>query len=465
MTASYAESDAAEETAIKFAAAIGDQPFPYSDPARSLDKDEEGFGAYTRIHHARDLVLVPHESLPTATGGSLTLKLRFGVFDLAAFCLVAQCGEFYVTSDSHLSDWIGDTCREKGRRKLAELKASRKAIKSIATPVLRERPPHLERPTHRFERGLFLAKDEPVQPGVPSAIDATDASVADRLAFAEWLVDDANPLTDRVAVNRLWARMFGVGLVATEEDFGSSGDLPSHPELLDDLAVRFRLDYGWSMKSLLREIALSRAYRQSSEIVSEFQRSDSLNRALSRGPRHTLPAESIRDQMLSISGLLDLTVGGPPVFPPIPSGVWKARRGTWKTAGTEDPNRYRRSVYTYVKRSVPYPLFDTFDAPSRTVCAVRRLRSNTPLQSLMLLNDTTSNECAENFAKLMRTSDGDLEAQMRYGFARATCRSANDDELHDLMEMYQRIESTEGEETAMKAVATVLLNLDEVVTN
>ena len=245
-------------------------------------------------------------------------------------------------------------------------------------------------------------------------------------------------------MNRLWARMFGVGLVATEEDFGSAGDRPSHPKLLDDLAVRFREDYDWSVKKLLREIALSRTYRQSSRIRPDTRENDPQNRWLARGPRHSLPAETVRDQMLAVSGLLSTKMYGPPVQPPLPSGVWRARRGTWKTPGKGEPDRYRRSVYTYVKRSVPFPAFAAFDAPSRDFCVPKRLRSNTPLQALMLLNDVAFFECSEAFAALMEEAGGGLTAQLTAGFVRATCRDPRPEEIDELLGLHQSVSETSG---------------------
>lgn len=449
---------------VEIGEAIGDEPFPYSDPQRSLGKDDEGFGAYTRIYHPRNLVLIPKTPLEISAKSELIVRVRYGVFDLAAFSLVARSAQFALSSDPQLSELIRNSERQADLERLDKLEETRQAIPAIAIPVLAERPKHLARESHRFDRGLFLTKEEQVQPGVPG-LGESPPEVPDRLALADWLTSDSNPLTSRVAVNRIWARMFGIGLVATEGDFGAAGDWPSHPQLLDDLAVRFREDHGWSTKKLLREIALSSTYRQSAAIQSDFQRADPQNRLLARGPRHLLPAEAVRDQMLAVSDLLNTEMGGPPVFPPLPSGVWKARRGKWETEKVGDADRYRRSVYTYVKRSVPFPMHTTFDAPSRDVCVVTRLRSNTPLQSLMLLNDKASQECVKHFADLMQQQSDSVEKQIEFGFTRATCRPATGDELARLVTLYRDTEESDNAEAAAQAVATVLLNLDEVVTN
>lgn len=458
------ESPKVGKREIEIAEAIGDEPFPYNEPQKSLTKGNEGFGAYTRIYHPRNLVLIPKSPVEMAEESELIVSVRYGVFDLAAFSLVARSGQFAATADPQLTELIQDPQRKNDLERLKGLQTKRREIPSIATPVLAERPEHLARESHRFDRGLFLTKEEQVQPGVPGLGEAPPA-VPDRLALADWLTSSSNPLTSRVAANRIWARTFGIGLVATEGDFGAAGDWPSHPDLLDDLAVRFREEYDWSMKKLLREIALSSTYRQSAAIESDFQRADPQNRLLARGPRHLLPAETVRDQMLAVSDLLTTEMGGSPVFPPLPSGVWKARRGKWETDKVGDADRYRRSVYTYVKRSVPFPMHTTFDAPSRDVCVVTRLRSNTPLQSLMLLNDEASQECVAHLADLMQQHSDSIDKQIEFGFTRATCRPPATDEVARLVTLYRQTEEADDADAAARAVATVLLNLDEVVTN
>lgn len=448
---------------IKIVKLVGDEPFPFHEPEKSLQKGNEGFGAYTRIFHPRNVVLIPESPVTMVPGAKLEIRVRYGVFNLAAFVLVAQRGYYAVTDDVALTPIAADTDITQQQKKLAEVHEKRKEIESVPTPILQERPKHLARESRVFIRGLFLTKGEEVDADVPDSLNTNDMLVPDRFALAEWLVSAGNPLTARVAVNRFWAQMFGVGLVLTEEDFGAAGEAPSHPELLDDLAVRFREDYKWSVKKLLKEMALSRTYRQSANIRESIAESDPQNRWLARGPRHSLPAETIRDQMLAISGLLNPERYGEPVHPPLPSGVWRARRGTWKTPPKGDPARYRRSVYTYVKRSVPFPIFTSFDAPSRDQCTPRRQRSNTPLQSLMLLNDKAFVECAEAFAKLMSEHADEISKQLEFGFLTATLRMPSEGELNQLVNLYRNVEQSENGEIAMQAVAGVLLNLDEII--
>lgn len=452
-----------EVTNVKLREVIGDEPFPYSDPNESLRDNKHGFGAYTRVNHPREAVLIPETPLDVAPGATLVVRLKHRIFDLAAFSLVARSGSVAITSDEAITQTAADDEAAKAKKRLAALRAARAEIESVGTPILRERPEHLARPTHLFVRGLFLTKGGEVKPGVPVSMTASDDQPRDRLGFAQWIVSEENALTARVAVNRFWARLFGIGLVSTEEDFGAAGDRPSHPDLLDDLAVRFREDYGWSIKRLLRELTLSRAYRQSSRVRPELYERDTLNRLIARGPRHSLPAETVRDQMLAISGLLSEKMHGPPVQPPLPSGVWKARRGSWKTPPKDNPDRYRRSVYTYIKRSVPFPTFAVFDAPSRDYCVPKRLRSNTPLQPLMLLNDTTYVECAVALAEEMARQSTELSEQIAYGFTKATCRAPSEEEVLHLVALHDEVLESADPQLAMQSVAGVLLNLDEII--
>ena len=455
----------AKDRKIEFKKVYADDPFPRHDPNESLkEKSKFGFSAYTRIHRARHAVLVLKKPISIARGDVLKLSINHRVTELAAFPLLTRRGQFAVCDDESLiqqSDGESIVALEK---QLKELTDQRAKIKSTQLPVLVERAQHLSRPSHVFIRGLFLTKDKQVRPDVPNSLFPNQPSLENRLELARWMVSDDNPLTARVAVNRFWARMFGVGLVATEEDFGSTGEPPSHPELLDDLAIRFRDQYQWSVKKLLRELALSRTYRQSSKIRPEILEQDSNNRWLARGPRHSLPAETVRDQILAISGLLSDKMFGKPVYPPLPPGVWKARRGKWKTPKPGSEDRYRRSVYTYIKRSVPFPMNAIFDAPSRDFCQPKRLRSNTPLQPLMLLNDSTAVESAAAFAKKMLDHHEDPEQQIAFGIELATCRKPFPDELERMETMYEAISTEADEKVALQSVAAVILNLDEIIT-
>ncbi|MCA9138678.1 MAG: PSD1 domain-containing protein [Planctomycetales bacterium] len=444
---------------------ISDEADPFFDPQSTLDaKSNRGFSAYTRISQPRQAALILKQPLDIPAGASLQMKLSHRVSALGAFPLVTKRGHLAVTDDDRFTQLLSDSEIVAMRQDLADLGQRRRGIPSVSIPIMQELPEHLQRPQHVFERGLFLTKGDLVTAGTPASLPPLPEGKPDRLALAKWLVAPENPLTARVAVNRVWSQLFGIGLVATEEDFGSSGDVPSHPALLDYLALRFQNEFGWSMKDLLREIVLSHTYAQSSKVTAELYELDPLNRLLARGPRFRLSSEMVRDQALALSGLLNDKQFGPPVHPPIPDGVWNPFSGgdKWATAGLDNEDRYRRSIYTYMKRSIPYPMYSAFDAPSREFCAPRRLRSNTPIQALTMLNDQTFAESTTALASRMKEFDDDPVKQIRHGFLIVTCREPADAELQALKNLYDQIGGDDRSD-GITAVAAVLLNLDEVV--
>lgn len=451
---------------IELKRVIIDEPDPFVDPQASLNaKSWQGFSAYTRLHHSRQAAFLPADPVEIPPESRLRVTLKHRRYILSAFALIAKRGYLDVSDDARLSELLSDADVSSQRERLDQLQQRRSRIPSTSVPILRERSDHLSRPTNVFIRGLFLTKDQRVMPGTPASLPPLpDDLPADRRGMAQWLVSSDNPLTARVHVNRIWSRLFGSGLVATEEDFGSSGEAPSHPDLLDYLAVTYQDDYRWSTKRLLREIVLSRTYRQSAMIRSSLLDRDPANRLLARGPRHRLSAEIVRDQSLALAGLLSERSFGPPVHPPIPSGVWNPFQGSdrWQTPQEGGEDRYRRSVYTYTKRSIPYPMFAAFDSPSREFCSPRRLRSNTPLQALMTLNDPTFIESAQGLAARMHDSSDDVSARIRYGLRLVTCRQPNDAEVRELMTMTQQFDNTDSMQQLVN-VASVLLNLDEVL--
>jgi hypothetical protein len=348
------------------------------------------------------------------------------------------------------------------------------------TPIMRELSAEKQRQTKIHNRGSFLDQGASVKPAVLNLFGQlpSDAEL-NRLGVAKWLLHDDNPLTARVTVNRIWARLFGAGIVETEEDFGTQGLPPTHPELLDWLAVDFR-DNDWSLKQLLKSIVLSATYRQSSVVTQEKLQADPRNSLLSRGPRFRLSAEAVRDQALAASGLLTMKIGGPSVMPPQPDGVWKSTYSglNWKNA--EGPDRYRRGLYTYWKRTSPYPSMTTFDAGSGEVCQIRRVRTNTPLQALVTLNDPSFVEAAGALSGLMNEVPGTIEQRIAYGFRRILTRMPTAEETSRLVSLYQTLKSdfendtdaavalaeaanTPNGDAAMISVANVLLNLDDTL--
>jgi hypothetical protein len=280
------------------------------------------------------------------------------------------------------------------------------------TPVMQELPSDERRVTHVFERGNFLLPTDPVEPDVPNFLPPLfgegrgEGGTPTRLDLANWLVADENPLTARVIVNRFWEQLFGIGIVETLEDFGTQGSDPSHPALLDWLAVEFREGQSWSVKGLLRTIVMSATYRQTSAVTPTMAARDPQNRLLARGPRFRLSAEQVRDQALAVSGLLSDTMFGESVMPPQPEGIWQNPYSNALWEADEGDDRYRRAIYTYWRRTAPYPSMVTFDSPSREFCVSRRSRTNTPLQALVTLNDPAFFEAARALAISMMRGEG-----------------------------------------------------------
>jgi hypothetical protein len=364
-------------------------------------------------------------------------------------------------------------------QKIREL---RQPLAATTTLVMQERPSENPRPTHVHHRGEFLQPTEVVKPDVPDVFPPMPAGVTrNRLTFARWLVSRENPLAARVTVNRQWAAFFGHGLVRTPQDFGVQGEPPTHPELLDWLAVNF-MEEGWSLKKLHKLIVMSAAYQQSSRITPEQLERDPENKLLARGPRVRLEAEIVRDAVLAASGLLSRKIGGPSVYPPQPASV--TTEGTygavaWKPSEGED--RYRRSLYTFSKRTAPFAMFATFDGPSGEACIARRDVSNTPLQALTLLNDVMFTEAAQQLGRTLSSAPGSVEERVRELFRRCLIRPPEPEELADLVEFFhsqkQRFESQElnatevagegpgdvNERAAWTVLARVLFNLDEMI--
>jgi len=347
------------------------------------------------------------------------------------------------------------------------------------TLVLHEREKH-SRKTRLHTRGEFTQPAQEIQPHVPAFLPPLAEGLSvNRLGFAQWLVSKENPLTARVTVNRQWQAFFGTGLVKTLDDFGFQGDTPSHPELLDWLALNF-MENGWSMKKLHRLIVTSATYKQDSRITPELMEKDPQNRLLARGPRLRVEAEMIRDLTLSASGLLSTKLYGPSVRPPQPNSVTETAYGgmSWKVSEGED--RYRRGLYTFAKRSAPFASFQTFDAPTGEACVARREVSNTPLQSLVLLNDEVFFETAQALGKKTAAHPGTPEEKATFAFQRCLTRPPTPDEVTKLTAFHaaQLDRITKGElkaaelmpkdatpeETAWMTVARILLNLDETIT-
>lgn len=301
-------------------------------------------------------------------------------------------------------DWYLREIDGPWRAAMTEIRALRESENrlSISAPeVMVMRDVDAPRVTRVLEKGRPDTPGEVVEPGIPAALGSWPAGYPrNRLGLARWLTDGGNPLTSRVAVNRIWARFFGRGLVGTVADFGRHGEAPSHPALLDWLALHFQDDLGWDVKALCREIALSSTYRQSSRVRDpSWLLADPENRLVARGPRRRLSAEEIRDQALSVSGLLSLSIGGPSVKPLQPSGLWESSGIQHRYRADEGEPRYRRGLYTFWRRTLPPPAFSLFDAPTRETCQIGRPQTHNPLQALALLNDPSMTESARVLAE------------------------------------------------------------------
>lgn len=352
------------------------------------------------------------------------------------------------------------------RKELERLAERMRTLAPTTTLIMADKPTPVR--SYLLKRGQVGSRGKAVEPGVPAVLHALEPSLpASRLGLAEWIVSPENPLTARVTVNRLWSEIFGRGIVASAEDFGLQGEAPTHPALLDWLAVEF-VESGWSIKSVIRRIVTSSTYRQTSRSSAELEDRDPDNTLHARGPRFRLSAEAIRDSLLAVSGLLSPKMGGPPVYPPQPKGLWKEISGVGDSnyPTSQESDRHRRGIYTILRRGAPYPSFTTFDAPPRATCTAMRARTNSPLQALTLLNDPAYVETAAALAKRVMdataTSDRD---RLVYAFRRSVTRRPSEAELQELDQLLQEFRAmSENESAAWVSLARVLLNLDETIT-
>ena len=459
----------------------------------------------------RQAVFTPDEPLDIPSGSTLTITLkhemRHSSRNIGRFRLSATSSsdpEFIIQVPAQLRPLLSlrDRSPEQARKLAAayrdvapSLKESREELSrlkkdveklGIATALVMEERPSYTRPAaYLRERGTFTSPGELVYADVPSALGhlPTEA-MPNRLGLAQWLVSDDNPLTARVTVNHFWETIFGRGIVETSEDFGSQGDPPTHPELLDWLATEF-MQNGWSMKKIQKLMVMSATYRQRSAVTPELTARDPYNKLYARGPRFRMESEMVHDLALSLGGLLSDKMYGTSVFPYQPDGVWDIPYNSDKWIQSEGADRFRRAIYTFMRRSAPYPSLATFDAPSREFCTVRRVRTNTPLQALTGLNDPLFFTAARALAKRMVARGNTVPDHIRYGFEIAVSRPPSKGELESVAKFYaqQLAAYNSNSETALKTianvdhalpnaselaamtmVANVLINMDETVT-
>ncbi len=475
---------------------------------------DTGDGIASANLRRRQVVFLPEEVTDIPPGGTLTFTLRhemrktsrnLGRFRLSLSGLPNP--EFVVQIPASLRVVLAKSVQERTQEEKEKLSAAYRAVApslestrtqmaalkkqinklGIATAMIMKERPNFARPAaYLRERGTFTSPGELVYADVPSALNPLPGdAMPNRLGLAQWLVSDDNPLTARVTVNRFWETLFGRGIVETSEDFGSQGDPPSHPELLDWLATEF-MSQNWSMKKIHKLIVMSATYRQDSHVSEELQARDPYNRLYARGPRFRVEAEMVHDIVLAESGLLSSKLYGPSVYPDQPQGVWDIPYSEDKWVQSEGEDRYRRSLYTFIRRSAPYPSLVTYDSPSREFCTVRRVRTNTPLQALTSLNDPYFFAAARALAKKLQSEGGETVAdQINFGYRLTVARPASPSELSKVTEFYERqlkayqddnaaacqtIGAKPGTQpdaarlAALTMVANVLLNMDEAVT-
>jgi hypothetical protein len=471
----------------------------------AIDGDPQtGWSCAKRPGEAHEAVFVFETPLPAA--GEVSVKMSFGrhyACPLGRFRISAttdpegaeargiplKLEPLLAIPDAQLQERQRNELRWHFLMNAPEVAEAADAIRELRKPpaapvslVMRERPASNPRVTHLRNRGEYTQPEEEVHAEVLAVLNPLPKNAPrNRLAFARWLVSPENPLTARVTVNRQWEILFGRGLVKTSQDFGFQGEVPSHPELLDWLAVEF-MKQGWSLKKLHRLIVTSATYQQSSQVTPELLAKDSENKWLARASRPRVEAEIVRDSVLHASGLLSLKMGGPGVYPPQPDGVVDIAygKGTWEASIGDD--RHRRSLYTFLKRTAPFAMSTTFDAPSGEACVARRDVSNTPLQALTLLNDIFMVEATQALGTLTSQQPGTDEARLQFMFRRVLCRVASPDESATLTEYLQqqrqRILSgeldatvingnkaaTDADRAAWTLLARALFNLDEFVT-
>ncbi len=409
--------------------------------------DPSAFAALPKLFRTRWIVGVPSEPLPLPAGSRIQVDLK-QVQNIDDKPAPIQRVRLAVSGDRSWTDLGHDPIRSQSVERLQQLNKQLAQLATVPLPVMVEQQPFAHRPTLEFERGNFLTKIGPdLAPDVPAIFPRLPAGAPrNRLTLAKWFFEPGQPLTARVAVNRYWEELFGTGIVETLENFGSVGEGPSHPELLDWLALHFQNDLHWDMKALLRELVTSATYRQSAVSSAALRAKDPRNRLLAHGPQQRLTAEMVRDQALLASGLLSTVMGGPPVMPPQPPGIWNSVYNDAKWTDATGPNRYRRAVYTFIKRTSGYPSALMFDASDRDTSLPRRIATNTPLQALVTLNDPVYQETARALARRVMketpaaasdSPDSVLDARLVYETRLVLSRDPTARELAELRGFYK----------------------------
>jgi hypothetical protein len=455
------------QSAIVSNVKLAPKPGEISYNTQEIDPVPSSFAALPKLFRTRWIVGVPAQPVQLPRGSRIKVAIE-QTREIDSKPALIQRIRLSASSDPAWTAQAQNAERAQGIVRLQDLYKQLAAIPSVQLPVMVEQQPYERRVTLEFERGNFLNKIGPgLAPDVPAIFPKLpDGTPRNRLTLAKWFFQPGQPLTARVAVNRYWQELFGTGIVETLENFGSVGEEPSHPELLDYLALHFQNDLHWDMKALLRELVTSATYRQSAATTPRLIAKDPRNRLLARGPQQRLTAEMVRDQALLASGLLDTAMGGPPVMPPQPAGVWNSVYNNEKWTDAKGPNRYRRAVYTFVKRTSGYPSFLTFDASDRDTSLPRRIPTNTPLQALVTLNDPVYQEAARALALRVvketarirsgaASTDEILRLRIRYEARLVLSRDPTPNELPAMLALYKR---ALGERQARRVDASLTIS-------
>ncbi len=467
-----------EKLPISFKKVFADAVVGQFSAQQSLSDSAAGFGGYPKLFKRREAVFVPEVPIVLADGESLEITVFSKISTTGSQACTVRKFEIATSVDKSWSAILVDKEYLAAEALLASKKDALKQIKGSYIPVLKERAKENLRETRLFIGGLWLNKGEEQSYGVPAVLNEYESETKNRMEMVQWMTHRDNPLTSRVMVNRVFAELFGRGIVETLGDLGSSGVKPSNLELLDYLAISFQDEHRWSLKKLLGEMVLSATYRQDNRASRSLASRDPKNLWLARGPRTRLTAEMVRDNALVVSGLATHKIGGRSVMPPQPDGTWQSVYSGAKWKDAVGPDRYRRSVYTYWKRTSPYPSMLTFDAPSRDVCVPQRISTNTPLQALVTLNDPVFLECSQSLARRIAAESGEggsLKKQIFYGYRLATQQEASENTIKVLADLYEKLVAdyseqdysklgTTKEEAAMVIIANALLNIDAAIT-
>lgn len=443
-------------------------------PERSLDETAAGFGGYPKLFRKMEAVIVLKNPLTLAEGEKIVADLRSNQPTSGGQATPLRKFQIHLIANPGWQRLLTDPEHVALTKRINELNYYIAGVKGTKFPVMLDRPPESTRETRFWIGGNALNKGKVLEPGVPEILNPYNAPARNRREMAEWMTHPENSLLSRVFVNRVFSELFGNGIVQTLGDFGTTGLNPTNQPLLDYLAVAFRDDYQWKPKALIKEMVLSSTYRQDHKASPELAAQDPKNLLLARGPRTRLTGEMIRDQALAVSGLLANRDGGPSVMPPQPDGVgvW----GGWRWTTAEGPDRFRRALYTYWKRTSPFPGLMTFDTPMRDVCSTQRIPTNTPLQPLVTLNDPAYIEMARSLAqKMEQTRGAGPREKLAHGYLLATQSQPSDKALDVLTQLREDLVtqySATGakplgdtpEQAAMINLASVLLNLDTALT-